>query len=80
MDDLAERFTNAIAELHAVTDAITPEQAAEDFDEVTLQGFWRDWTSLGGWAGALWRLLNQELEDAAAPAHDPDAPETGGSG
>ena len=80
MDDIADRFTTAIEELQAVADAATPEEAAAGFDEATLQNFWREWTGLGQWAGSLWRLLNQELGDAAKPAGASGGPDIGGSG
>lgn len=79
MDEIAERFLNAIAQMQSVADAATPEEAAAGFDEATLQSFWREWTGLSQWAGSLWRLLNQELGDAATPAGS-GGPDIGGSG
>jgi hypothetical protein len=79
VDDIEDRFIATIAELQEVADAITAEDAAGTFGETTLQNFWRDWTGISQWAGSLWRLLNQDLGDAASPS-GPGSPETGGSG
>jgi len=77
--DTGERLLEALAKLEAVADDVTPEEAVRLLDDATLQMFWRDWPQLGSWAGALWRTLNRDLDDAAHPAHDLDA-ELGGTG
>lgn len=79
MDELAERFTAAVAELRDVADSVTPQDAVSGFDETTLQNFWRDWTGISQWAGALWRALNQDLGEASRPANL-GGPDVGGSG
>ena len=78
--DTTDRFLDAIAELNAVADEVTPEEAAKSFDETTLQNFWRDWPHISGWAGALWRKLSEDIEQHAAPATDEDLHEVGGAG
>lgn len=77
--DAAERFTDAIAELDAVAGELTPDEARDAFDETTLQVFWRDWTGISAWAGALWRLLSEDLEAPAQPVSEPED-EVGGPG
>lgn len=77
--DAAERFTNAIAELEEITDGLTPDEARSSFDETTLQVFWRDWNRISGWAGALWRILSEDLEAPATPVSEPED-EVGGPG
>lgn len=78
--DLADRFTDAVAELDAVAAEITPQDAAATFDETTLQNFWRDWTRLSQWAGSLWRILSEDLEAPSRPVTDPELDEVGGAG
>jgi hypothetical protein len=41
MDDLSDRFLELIHSLEEVRDAITPECAHTEFDETTLQVFWK---------------------------------------
>jgi hypothetical protein len=78
LSDLSDRFLNAIAELEAVADGVTADDAREQFDQTTLQAFWRDWPHISSWAGGLWRKLNDELEPGAKPAAEGD--EIGGEG
>ena len=80
MDDIADRFTGAISELDAVAGAVSPDEARAAFDETTLQTFWRDWTRISSWAGALWRLLNEDLDAPARPVGEEDLDEVGGGG
>ncbi|HTP15623.1 MAG TPA: hypothetical protein VMK13_07270 [Streptosporangiaceae bacterium] len=80
MDDVAGQFLDLIYGLEEVRDAITPERAHADFDETTLQVFWKKWPSLSGWAGSLWRMLSEELAVASAPHLDTELDEVGGSG
>ncbi len=79
MDDLSDRFLDAIARLEEVADAVTPHDAYDQLDDTSLQVFWKTWPGLSSWAGSLWRLLNEELVDPAAPPTDPDLDEVGGS-
>jgi hypothetical protein len=81
VDDLSDRFLDAISRLEEVADAVTPHDAAHrQLDETSLQVFWRTWPGISSWAGSLWRLLNEELMDPAVPSHHPDSHEVGGSG
>lgn len=79
MADSTERFAEAIDQLEMVSGELTPQEAAATFDDATLQSFWRRWTHVSGWAGALWRELNDGLERNAAPVVD-DLDEVGGPG
>ena len=79
MDDLADEFLELIHRLEVVRDTVTPERAHAEFDETTLQVFWKKWPSLSAWAGSLWRLLSEELAVPATPHNEADHHEVGGS-
>lgn len=79
MDDLATEFLDLVHRLEEIRDAITPEQAHAEFDETTLQVFWKRWPGLSAWTGSLWRLLSEELAVPSAPHRDADLDEVGGS-
>ena len=76
-DQAGTRLLEALAQLEEVADAMTPEEAARAFDDVTLQAFWREWGPLSKWAGSLWRVLNLDMASAAQAT---DGDEVGGSG
>jgi hypothetical protein len=78
--DAPDRLLAAIDELDRIAAESTPEEAAEAFDEPTLQVFWQRWPHASSWAGSLWRRLNETLEDAAMPVEDPELHEVGGEG
>jgi hypothetical protein len=80
VDDISDRFLDAISRLEAVADAVGPHDAYRQLDETSMQEFWRRWPGISSWAGSLWRLLNEELMDPAVSSYDPDADEVGGSG
>ena len=80
MADPSDDLLEAMTLLESVSRAITPEAAAAELDEATLQSFWREWPNASGWAGALWRRLNQDLETPSTPHVDPEVDEIGGSG
>jgi len=80
VDDVADKFMELIHELEDVSRTVTAQQALADFDETTLQVFWRKWPNVAEWAGSLWSMLCTELSGPSAPHRDPDAAETGGSG
>jgi len=79
MDDAAEQFLDLIHHFEEVRDALTPERAHAEFDETTLQVFWKKWPSLSAWAGSLWRMLSEELAGPATPYCDAEVDEVGGS-
>lgn len=80
MDDAAGRLLDLIHGLEELRDGIAPERAHAEFDETTLQVFWKKWPGLSAWAGSLWRMLSEELADAATPHRDSELDEVGGSG
>ena len=80
MDEVADRFLNLIHELEDVSRTLTAQGALTEFDETTLQVFWRKWPNISEWAGSLWSMLCMELSGPSAPQRDTDAAETGGSG
>jgi hypothetical protein len=80
MTDGPDRLLAALDELDRVASESTPEEAAETFDEPTLQVFWQRWPHVSSWAGSLWRRLNEALEDAAMPLDDEELHEVGGEG
>ena len=80
MNDVADRFLDLIHELEDVTTSMTVERALAEFDETTLQVFWKKWPHLSGWNGRLWAMLSAELAGPSARAADPELDETGGSG
>lgn len=79
MDDAGDRLVDALERLQGVADDVTPDEAADAFDDATLQAFWRDWPNVSSWAGALWRRLDADLARAGAPA-DEDLDDVGGEG
>jgi hypothetical protein len=80
MTDAPDRMLAALEELDRVGAELTAENAAEAFDEATLQVFWQRWPHVSAWGGALWRRLNETLEDAAMPADTSGFHEVGGEG
>jgi hypothetical protein len=79
MNDAAGDFLELIYRLEEVRDAVTPERAHAEFDETTLQVFWKKWPGVSAWAGSLWRMLSEELAGPATPYHDAEVDEVGGS-
>jgi hypothetical protein len=79
-DDISERLLKAFTEFEHVADAGPAEEAARGLDEATLQLFWQRWPHVGKWAGTLWRLLDEELAEAATPQDASEHHDTGGSG
>ena len=80
MDESADRFLDLIHSLVEVTHEITPEQAHAQFDQTTLQVFWKRWPDVSHWAGSLWKMLSDELSGPATPHRDPELDEVGESG
>jgi hypothetical protein len=79
MDDAASQFLDAIHRLEDVRDAITPDRAHAEFDEITLQLFWKKWPHLSAWTGSLWRMLCEDLAEPSTPHLDAELDEVGGS-
>jgi hypothetical protein len=80
MDVSADRFLDLVHQFEDFTDAVSPEQAHREFDEVTLQMFWMRWPQMSAWAGSLWRMLSEEMTAPSAPHTDSELDEVGESG
>jgi len=68
MADAAQQLLEAMEAFDEVADSLTTQEALEELDEATLQLFWRDWPRIQSWAGSLWRELDGELAELAAPS------------
>jgi hypothetical protein len=79
MDDAASKLLELIHDLEELRDAVSPERAHIEFDETTLQVFWKKWPGLSAWAGSLWKMLSEELAGPASPHRDAELDEVGGS-
>lgn len=79
MDGVSDQFLDIIHGLEDVRDAVTPERAHAQFDELTLQVFWMKWPGLSEWAGSLWKMLSQELAGPSSAHRDAELDEVGGS-
>jgi len=79
VDEIADKFLELIHELEDVATSVPAQRALAEFDETTLQVFWKKWPHVSAWAGSLWSMLSAEL---AGPStrHDPDLDEIGESG
>ena len=80
VDEIGDRFLELIYELEDVANSVPVERALADFDETTLQVFWKKWPHISGWNGRLWANLSAELAGPSARVADPELDETGGSG
>jgi hypothetical protein len=80
MDDAGDKFLEVIHELEDVANSLPAQRALTEFDEITLQVFWRKWPQLSCWAGQLWSMLSAELAVPSQRADDAELHETGGSG
>jgi hypothetical protein len=77
--DAADRFLELIHELEDLANSLPAQRALAEFDETTLQVFWKKWPHVSEWAGSLWSGLSAELAGPSA-RHDPDLDEIGESG
>jgi hypothetical protein len=68
MADAAQQLLEAMEALDEVADSLTVDEAMDELDEPTLQLFWRDWPRIQSWAGSVWRRLDEELAELAAPS------------
>ena len=80
MDDVADRFLELIQELDDISTTLSAERALAEFDETTLQVFWKKWPHVSAWAGSLWSMLSAELSAPSSPQRDAEHDETGESG
>jgi hypothetical protein len=80
MEDISDRFLEIIHELEDVANSMTARRALAEFDETTLQVFWKKWPHVSAWAGQLWSMLSAELSGPSSPHDHPDPVEIGESG
>ena len=80
MSDPSDQLLEAMTRLENLARSITPEEAHDEMDAATLQSFWREWPHAVGWAGELWRRLNQDLATPAQQEDDSGYGDVGGSG
>ncbi len=80
MEDVADRFLELMHELEGISRTLSPQRALAEFDQTTLQVFWKQWPHLSAWTGSLWSMLSAELSGPASPQVDPELDETGESG
>ena len=80
MEDVADRFLELIHDLEDIANSVSAQRALEEFDETTLQVFWKKWPHVSGWAGSLWTMLSAELSGPSTQHLDPDLDEIGESG
>jgi len=79
MDDAAGQFLDLIQVLRKSGMPSPPQRAHAEFDETTLQVFWKKWPALSAWAGSLWMMLSEELAEPGTPHRDSELDEVGGS-
>lgn len=78
-EELEEQFHDAVAALEVVSHEIKPPDAWGEFDDLTLEEFWRAWPQIRGWGEWLWRLIEADRGEKAAPeAEDSPYEEIGG--
>lgn len=80
MDDIGDRFLELIHDLEEVASSVTAQRALAEFDETTLQVFWKKWPHLSAWAGQLWSMLSAEVAERSRQHEDLDIEEIGESG
>lgn len=80
MEDVADRFLELIHELEDIANSLPARRALAEFDETTLQVFWKKWPHVSAWAGTLWTSLSAELAGPSTMYEDPDLDEIGESG
>ncbi len=80
MEDVADRFLELIHDLEDISTTLSAQRALAEFDETTLQVFWKKWPHVSAWAGALWSMLSAELSAPSSPQRDAEHDETGESG
>jgi hypothetical protein len=80
VDEIADRFLELIHELEDIANSLPAQRALAEFDETTLQVFWKKWPHLSGWAGALWAMLSAELSGPSTQHDEAEHGEIGESG
>lgn len=78
--EFEDRFHEAVTSLEEIAGEVKPPDAWDGFGPVALEEFWQAWPSIRGWGEWLWRLVDAERGEKAAPEDDSPYDETGGSG
>ncbi len=80
MDEVEESLQDALAGLEEVAHNVKPPEAWRRFGELTLEKFWQTWPDVRAWGEWMWRLIEHERGEHAAPETDPDLDESGTAG
>jgi hypothetical protein len=80
VEDVADRFLELIHDLEDISTTLSAQRALAEFDETTLQVFWKKWPHVSAWAGSLWSMLSAELSAPSSPQRGAEHDETGESG
>jgi hypothetical protein len=80
VEEVADRFLELIHDLEDISTTLSAQRALAEFDETTLQVFWKKWPHVSAWAGSLWSMLSAELSAPSSPQRDAEHDETGESG
>lgn len=78
--EFADQLLGALETLEDIASRLSPDDAVSAFDDAPLQVFWRDWPRVSGWAGAVWRRLNDDLALPSTALGESDLDEVGGEG
>jgi hypothetical protein len=80
VDDIGDKFLELIHDFEDIANSLTAQRALAEFDETTLQVFWKKWPHLSAWAGSLWGMLSAEVAEHSRQHDDSDTGEIGESG
>lgn len=80
MDDIGDRFLDLIHDIEDIASRVPAQRALAEFDETTLQVFWKKWPHVSAWAGQLWSMLSAEVAERSMRHEDSGSDEIGESG
>lgn len=80
MKEVEGSVQDSMAALQEVAHTTKPPEAWRGFSDVTLEQFWQAWPDVRAWGEWMWRLIDAERGERAAPVTDPDLDESGTSG
>ncbi len=79
-EQLEYGFTTAVFVLDHTARKLDADHAEREFADTTKENFWRMWPAIRAWAEDLYRQIDDERGDMAAPVQDDEYDETGGGG